>query len=186
MSTGTRAGRESGPSSSPSVRGERGGVLLRYCEAEGRTALGFIPAEIASRLVALSSLTEVPGTRPPAKGIALADGEVVTVLELGKPPPGGMKAPSYRPGEDWPVPGSDRAVLCLLGGQEVAITGGVVLATGLFDASETDDGIVFHGELVRTLDMRALYARAEAAIWAERVPPTGSLPEGDGTKSGGS
>jgi hypothetical protein len=165
MSSGTRDDRGSGPAS----RHERGGLLLRYFESEDQTALAFIPADVASRLAALSALTEVPGTKPPAKGIALADGEVVTVLELGKPRPGSFVPPAYQPGEDWTVPGSDRAVLCVLGGQEVAITGGVVLATGVFDASPADDGVLWRGELVRTLDVRALYAQAETAIWAERA-----------------
>jgi hypothetical protein len=158
-----------GPASPPAAVPERGGVLLRYHEGEGRTALAFIPAEVASRLASLSALTEVPGTRPPAKGIALADGEVVTVLELGRPPPEGVSRPAYRPDDDWSVPGSDRAVLCELGGQEVAIIGGVVLATGMFDASLAEDGVFWRGELVPTLDVRALYARAETAIWAERA-----------------
>lgn len=164
MSGGTPDDRGGGPTS----RQERGGLLLQYFEADDQAALAFIPADVASRLSALSALTEVPGTKPPAKGIALADGEVVTVLELGKPRPA-VALPAYRPGEDWAVPGSDRAVLCELGGQEVAIIGGVVLATGVFDASPADDGVLWRGEVVRTLDVRALYARAETAIWAERA-----------------
>jgi hypothetical protein len=51
----------------------------------------------------------------------------------------------------------------------VALTGGTVLATGLFDASETEDGVIWRGELVQTLDVRALYVEAEKAIWAERA-----------------
>lgn len=157
------------PASPLTARRPRGGVLLRYCEDGAQTALAFIPANVAAKLTALSALTEVPGTRPPAKGIALAEGEVVTVLELGKPPPSGVVPSAFRPGDDWPVPGADRAVLCVLGGQRVALTGGVVLATGLFDMSEAEDGVLWCGELVRTLDVRALYAQAETAIWAERA-----------------
>jgi hypothetical protein len=132
-------------------------------------ALAFIPADVAARLTELTALTEVPGVRTPARGIALADGEVVTVIELGKPPPTGVAPPRYVPGEDWAVPGADRGVLCVLGGQHVALIGGTVLSTGLFDASETEDGVIWRGELVQTLDVRALYVQAEKAIWAERA-----------------
>jgi len=155
--------------------------------------LAFIPVDVALRLTPLSSLTEVPGTRPPAKGIALADVAVVTVLEIGKPSQAGSRRPPYQPGEDWPVPGADHAVLCAIGGQHVALTGGTVLATGLFDAHDTEDGVLWRGELVRTLDVRALHAQAETAIWTERAvssrpPPTATSPYGQdmGGKTGGS
>jgi hypothetical protein len=148
---------------------ERGGVLLSYWESDDRTALAFVPADVAARLCAISAITDVPGTRPPARGLALADGEVVTVLEIGRPRPAGLAAPSYEPGTDRSIPGSDRAVLCALGSTQVALLGGTVVATGLFDAAEAEDGVLWRGDLVRTLDVRALYAQAETAIWAERA-----------------
>lgn len=172
----------------------RGGVLIRYWDDGDRQHLAFIPADVALRLTALSAITEVPGTRPPAKGIALADDAVVTVLEIGKPhAPSSAPAvrSSYQPGEEWPVPGADRAVLCAIGGQHVAITGGTVLATGVFESAEDADGVMWRDEVVRTLDVRALHAQAETAIWAERAvssrpPPTVPSPWGQNTKTGGS
>ena len=88
----------------------------------------------------------------------------------------GVRRP-YRAGEDWPLPGSDRAVLCDVGGLSVAVTGGSILATGLFEASPDGDGILWRGEHVPLLDVRDLYAHAEAAIWAARAVsrPRGSL-----------
>lgn len=154
---------------------ERGGVLLRYASAAGGAALAFVPAETALRLAALTSLTEVPGAKPPVVGIALADGAIVTVLDLGRalpprasllPPPPSSTRPSI---DDWPVPGANRAVLCTLGGLLVALTGGTVITTGLFQADPGDEGIFWRGELVPVLDVRALYAQAEAAIWADRA-----------------
>ena len=145
-----------------------GGVLLSFRDDEERCALAFIPASVATRLTALTCLIEVPGVKPPARGLALADGEVLTVLELCK-----VRAPSpttaYLPGADWPVPGSDRAVLCVLGSIRVALTGGTVVATGMFDATDDGSGVLWRGECVPTLDVRALYARAETAIWADRA-----------------
>jgi len=154
---------------------QRGGILIRISDGSSAGALLFIPADVATRVASLTALTPVEGVRAPAIGIALAGGEVVTVLRLGAaaaPAAFPGRAPSrhpraYRPGDDWPIPGSDRAVLCHVGGDAVALTGGAVVATGVFDAD--DGGVLWRGARVPTLDVRALYARAEAAIWAARV-----------------
>jgi hypothetical protein len=158
---------------------ERAGVLLRYTDGGGRAALGFVPAAVASRLAALASLTPVPGVPPPAVGIALADGVVVTVLAVGRSP----APPAYEPDDGWPVPGADRALLCRVGGLDLALTGGVVLATGVFDAAP-GGGVVWRGAPVPALDVAALYAQAEAAVWADRVqrsspPPAAPRPADD-------
>jgi hypothetical protein len=159
-------------------------VLLRLRDDPGGpagTSLGFVPADVARRLAALSSLTPVPGVKPPAFGIALADGAVVTVLHIGDAAPGGPGGagarPAYTPDEDWLVPGADRAVLCRLGAFDVALTGATVLATGVFDAAPDEGGVLWRGEVVPVIDVRALYAQAEAATWAERAIPS-SPPRG--------
>jgi hypothetical protein len=175
----------SSPHDDPSREGtaqlaDRGGVLLSYQSDDDTPTLVFIPASVASRLTALTCVIDVPGARPPARGLALADGEVITVLELGKRPRALSAAPAYLPGAEWAVPGSDRAVLCVLGSVRVALTGGTVVATGVFEPLDGGGGVVWRGEAVPTLDVRALYARAETAIWAERAvssrpsrPPSG-------------
>jgi hypothetical protein len=160
---------------------ERGGVLLRLKGGEGGEALAFVPAEVAVRITALSSLTAVPGVWPPVAGIALADGAVVTVLSISPAASAALSASgsvagerrSYEPGEDWIVPGADRAVLCNLGGFEVALAGATVLATGIFDAAPDGDGVFWRGDVVPTIHVRALYAQAEATMWAERAVTAG-------------
>jgi hypothetical protein len=145
--------------------GSHGGVLIEYADASGAARLGFLPAEIAVRVAALGAIRRVPGLRLPALGIALADGEVVTVFEIGN----SAHAPAaYRPGEDWSVPGCDRAVLCNVGGQRLALTGGTIVATGVFDSSP-NGVVVWRGIEAPTLDIRALYRAAEAAIWEDRA-----------------
>lgn len=151
----------SGASGEHGERSERGGVLLNHGDADGERRLAFIPAEVALRLSTLSALTEVPGTKPPAIGIALADGALVTVLGVGDAGP-----PSNRQG-DWPLPGAKQAVICRLGGVEIAVVGGTVIATGLFEGAP--NGVRYRGELATTLDVRALYAEAEAALWSTRA-----------------
>jgi hypothetical protein len=148
-------------------------VLLRVRGEEADT-LGFVPSEVARRLAALSSLTPVPGARPPVVGIALADGAVVTVLRIGRggSPPAAASAaarPAYEPGGDWMVPGADRALLCQIGGVEVALTGATVVATGVFDVAPGGQGVLWRSEVVPVIDVRALYAQAEAATWTERA-----------------
>lgn len=173
-----------GPSAGESGRvaapRERGGVLLRLRDAahpgaHAGTALGFVPADVAQRLAALSALTPVPGAKPPAYGIALAEGAVVTVLRIGDAPFQDASArPPYTPGEDWIVPGAERAVLCRLGAFDVALTGATVLATGVFEPAPDESGVLWRGEVVPVIDVRALYAQAEAATWAERTVPSAS------------
>lgn len=159
---------------------DRGGVLLAYQDDDGNPALVFIPASVASRLTALTCVIDVPGAKPPARGLALADGEVITVLEIGKPASANQEASPPHPDLEHAVPGSDRAVLCVIGSVRVALTGGTVVATGTFDTLPEGAGVLWRGEAVPTLDVRALYARAETAIWAERAvssrpsaPPSG-------------
>jgi hypothetical protein len=148
---------------------DSGGVLLSYLDDDDRPVLVFLSASVASRLTPLTCVIDVPGARPPMRGLALADGEVITVLELGKRAAASTKTPPYVPEADWAVPGSDRAVLCVFGSVRVALTGATVVATGVFDSIEGGGGVLWRGEPVPTLDVRALYARAETAIWADRA-----------------
>lgn len=153
------------PEPSGAADARRGGVLLRFDDS-----LAFVSADVARKVAPLAALTAVPGTRPPVAGMALVDGAVVTVLQLGN---GVQRRSSYEPGADWPLPGADRAVLCQVGGFDVAIAGGVVLATGVFDAAPGGEGVLWRGEVVPAIDVRAIYAQAEAAMWAERAVTTG-------------
>lgn len=146
-----------------------GGVLLSYRDDDDRPVLVFISASVALRLTLLTCVTDVPGAKPPVRGLALADGEVITVFELGKRAAASAKAPPSLPDAEGPAPGSDRAVLCVLGSVRVALTGATVVATGVFDPIEGGGGVLWRGEPVPTLDVRALYARAETAIWADRA-----------------
>ena len=161
---------------------ERGGVLLRFADETNEAALGFVPASEAARLAALSTIVAVPGLRLPALGIALADGAVVTVLCLGA---GAAPTPRYEPDEAWPVPGAGRAVVCRLDGLEVALTGGTVLATGVFDAAPGGGGVLWRGEVAPVLDVRALYAQAETAVWADRAASVTGRPHAPRTPAPG-
>jgi hypothetical protein len=156
---------------------ERGGVLIRVDESDHEPAggfLAFISADVVVRVTTLSALTPVVGLNPPAVGIALSDdGEVVTVLRLGGAPPDEVKPDGARGrfGE-LVVKAADLAVLCRVKDQEVAIVGGTVIATGLFEASDDDEDVFWDGLRVPALDVQALAARAEAASWVHRAAPS--------------
>ncbi|MCC6555300.1 MAG: hypothetical protein IT372_20255 [Polyangiaceae bacterium] len=143
-------------------------------------ALRFIPHEVARRVAALAAKTPVIGLEAPGWGVALADGEVVTVLSLTR---GAASRPAprlrWQPGGDWPVPGAHHAILCDVGGTTVALTGGEIVATGIFEAAE-GGGVMWRDAPAPPLDVAALHAQAEAAIWAARAagraadaPPAG-------------
>jgi hypothetical protein len=169
--------------SAPDGDATRGGVLVRASRDAGER-LVFVPAAVAREVTSLSALTRVPGLEPPALGVALAAGRVVTVLDVGagaearadeaEAPPARARSWSH---EEWPMPGCDRAVLCDLGGDVVALSGGEIVATGLFEAAPSGDGIHWRGADVAPLDVAALYAQAESAIWAARAArPRGGSP----------
>lgn len=140
--------------------------MLRFDGDADVAMLGFIPAAVASRVAALRSLVTVPGAPPQVLGVALADGAVVTVLRIGERR---VDEPRYQADDPWPVPGARRAVICHVGAVDVALSGGVVVATGVFDAAPVGEGILWRGQMVPELDVRALYAQAEAATWAGRA-----------------
>lgn len=144
----------------------RGGLLLRFEGGAEASMLGFVPAAVATRVAALGALVPVPGAPPPVLGIALAEGAVVTVLRLGErdAAPASMELD-----EGWPTPGARRAVICRVGAVDLALTGGVVVHAGVFDAAPEGEGILWRGQMVPVLDVGILYQQAESAIWAARA-----------------
>jgi len=133
----------------------RGGVALRV-SGRGTHELVLVPAEVVRSVVVLPSVTPVEGLRAPAVGVALAKGEVVTVLCLDEDGLG-------------PSAQNERtsAVLCEVAGRPVAIAGRSIEASGLFE--EAGPSAVRVGDKrAEIVDVEALYRRAEQAIWAER------------------
>jgi hypothetical protein len=124
------------------------------------SGLVFLSIEAVQRVAELTCPIQLVGARAPYTGVSLAEGQVVTVLVLGEPralPP----QPRF--------PGADRAVLCECAGERLALKGGEIVATGLFQPDPEGDGILWEGERVPLLDVGALYAQAEAALWTERA-----------------
>ncbi len=134
----------------------RGGVLVRV-SVPNRGRFVLVPAEVVRGVFVLPSITPVEGLRRPAAGVALANGEVVTVLCIDEE---GLSPSSQNE--------RTTAVLCDLGGEPVAIVGRAIEASGLFD--ETRPGFVRVGEVdAEVLDVAALRREAEEALWPART-----------------
>ncbi|MRG94673.1 chemotaxis protein CheW [Polyangium spumosum] len=134
----------------------RGGVLVRVSAAKGGRFV-LVPAEVVRSVFVLPAITPVEGLRAPAAGVALANGEVVTVLCLDEE---GLSPSSQNE--------HTTAVVCDLGGEPVAIVGRAIEASGLFE--EARAGVVRAGEAeAEILDVPALRREAEEAIWTART-----------------
>lgn len=168
----------------PATRWEEAGAAGSDGPYSGH-GLVFLDASVALRVVELSRpihvvtpdasgeaarLARDAGPRPPPVGVALAEGRIVTVLVLcDADEPGAPRddAPDDVSAQDR-LPGSDRAVMCELGAEQVAVWGGRVVTTGAFDVAGPG-AVRWQGRAVPVLDVSSLYARAEAAIWAARA-----------------
>jgi hypothetical protein len=116
-----------------------------------------VPEEVVRGVVMLPSITPVEGLLLLAAGIGLANGEVVVVLCLD---PGGLSL-SCR--DERTI-----AVSCDVSGNHVALVGGAVVAAGMFEL-EGEGRVRWGDQLVDLVDVRALYAEAEAALWSDRT-----------------
>ena len=137
---------------------ERGGVIVS-CGGARR----FVSADTVKKVVAPGPITPVAGLPPPALGIALADGRVVTVLLADAPLQ--LVTGTHRP------PGA--ALLCDIDGDFVLVVVDAVLDAGLFAAAKAG---VRHGDAdVEELFVGELRGQLEGAIWAARARTLASL-----------
>lgn len=103
----------------PSAASGKGGVAPGLPRTSP-SGLVFLDSSVVVHVVELTCPIQIVSTRPPHTGVALSDGRVLTVLVLSNP-----DAPP-RPAS---FPGADRAVLCDLSGERVALKGGEVVAS---------------------------------------------------------
>jgi len=104
----------------------------------------FVAASLAIRAVQRPPVTPVPGA---PLGIALVDGLVVPVLELGPDPA--------------------ELLLCQVQGQLVALAGIRVVRSGLFRTLE--DAVELDGKRIRVLDVEAELRSLEQRVGAVRL-----------------
>ncbi len=114
------------------------GLVVRVGEL-----LYFVPGNLARRVVYRAAVSRVPGT---PIGMALVSGQVVSVIELGRP--------------------RAELLLCEPGGEPVALAGVEAVAAGWF---EQDAGSVeFEGQTVPELDVLGELRRVEQQLWLRR------------------
>ncbi len=124
------------------VRARRGGVVVRH-----GTGLRFLPASIVVRITACPPISRLPGAPKPLLGITHTGGEIVPVVAAGE---GSL--------------GVTPLLVCRYLGEPVGLLGCEVVSTGLFDADETTDGIVFEGAAARSLDLAATFAALQTNV----------------------
>jgi hypothetical protein len=114
------------------------GLVVRVGER-----LYFVPSKLARRVVYRTAVSRVPGT---SIGMALVGGQVVSVIELGRP--------------------RGQLLFCEPGGEPVAFAGVEAVAAGWF---EVDAGSVhFDGQTIPELDVLGELRRVEQQLWLRR------------------
>lgn len=113
---------------------ERAGILVR---ASGD--LGFVPAEIAQKVVPLPETSPVANT---PLAMALVSGQVLPVVALGSP--------------------TGVLVVCALEGELIGFSGLEVERSGSFPAVE--DGVMFGERKLRELDLASALRSLDASL----------------------
>jgi hypothetical protein len=122
-----------------------GGIVVRRGDA-----LGFVPAEVARRVVQRPVVSRVPGTDI---GLALIAGRVIAVVAVA---PERSTAPEL--------------VVCDIGTDLVALSGLEVVEAGTYDRE--GDVVVLHGQPVPLFDVAAEVLRVESELVAARARPS--------------
>lgn len=135
-----------------------GGVVFRI--GENRY---FLPAAVASKVLAMPGVARVPGAPAELVGVALVEGEMVPVVAVGELDTRGSRRPSSP---------SSRAradhrpmLVCVVMGERVGLVGLEILASGSFAPAEPE-GVVYDDVAVPLFDVAAVVARLREGRWA--------------------
>lgn len=120
------------------MTGSQGGVVFRV-----GTALFYLPATVAQRVVPVPQIGRIPSAPPDLCGLALVEGEMIPVVALAEARTA-MLVVQYL-------------------GERLGIVGVDVLASGRF-ATEHDH-VLYEGEHARLFDVSAVVARVRDTRW---------------------
>lgn len=157
------------------MAGDRhGGVIFRVAGE-----LVFLPASIAMKVMPMPEIASVPGGPSELRGVALVDGNMIPVIDLGDPVSSRLPPISSRTREAGGFPGMVGAMLvCVVLGEAVGLVGIEIVETGRFEAvhgrsadphlpGETPAIEVRHGaETARSFDLTGAIARVREGRWA--------------------
>jgi chemotaxis signal transduction protein len=134
----------------------KGGVVFRVAEARY-----FLPATTASKVLPMPGVARVPGAPADLVGVALVEGEMVPVVDIGgDPPPSRRAVTTARPRTD-----NRPMLVCNCLGERVGLVGLEVLATGLFETAD-GESVVYEGQPAPLFDVGAVIGRLRDRRWA--------------------
>ncbi len=135
----------------------RAGVVFRVAEE-----LWFLPASIAVKVIPSPPSARIPGAPPELRGVALVDGDMIPVVDLGS-----GEVPSTNVGVRTCTPTEQAAMLvCTVLGERVGLVGADIVATGRFEPGGASGEINANGETARIFDVAAVIARVREGRWA--------------------
>lgn len=117
-----------------------GGVVVRV-----QGTLFFVSADTVRVITPGPMTSPVCGT---SVGIALLAGHIAVVLSLGEP--------------------TSTALLCDVDGDPMVVTGTAAVATGYYQRA--DEGVVYEGRVIPTLDIVARYRQVEKLLLSSSDP----------------
>jgi chemotaxis signal transduction protein len=140
----------------------QGGVIFRV---DGE--LFFLPASIAIKLLPVPEMAPVPGGPIELRGVALVDGDMIPVVDVGGEAMLSDRPSNVRARE---IRSSPRGAMlvCVVLGEHVGFVGLDVVATGRFEVDPTTRvGELRYGdEVVRPFDVAGIIARLREGRWA--------------------
>jgi hypothetical protein len=127
------------PAPPHAVAGSKGGLVFR---ASSRRY--FLAAEFAVKVVPYPQVVRLPGAPPGLLGLALSEGVIVPIIELG--------------------PARTAMIVCVHRDEAIGLVGVADIVSGMF-ASDGGTGVLVSSELVTPLDVEAIYERVHGASW---------------------
>lgn len=136
----------------PGERLNVGGVVFR-----ARGELFFLPASIAMKVMPAPEMAYVPGGPTELRGVALVDGDMIPVVDLGeeRAPPRAGRTES-----------ASAMLVCAVLGECVAFVGMDVVATGRFEVDGVTGELKLGDETARSFDVAGVVARVSEGRWA--------------------
>jgi hypothetical protein len=104
----------------------------------------FLSAELAIKVAPRPQIARLPGAPPGLLGLALSDGAILPLLEIG--------------------PDRSTMIVCVHRGEPVGLVGAEDIQSGVFPAGEAG-GVRAGGASVPPFHLEETYARAHAATW---------------------
>lgn len=129
-----------------------GGVVFR-----ARGELFFLPASIAMKVMPAPEMAHVPGGPRELRGVALVDGDMIPVVELGEA--------ASRPTAATPE-SATAMLVCAVLGERVGFVGVEVVATGRFQVDDVTGALKLGDETAHPFDVTGVIARVREGRWA--------------------